>query len=131
MKISILFGLPFLICWFYCSNIHSKEFIQNQGLHFLMADGVHKSTIKNQDTIIPNPSKFICYLISGSFLIPKNADTQVNKLLKLGFTKAYKYNFPNTEFYAVVVDTFTNQERIEKTILELSSNKLEFFTKCL
>ena len=96
-----------------------------------MADGVHKSTIKNQDTIIPNPSKFICYLISGSFLIPKNADTQVNKLLKLGFTKAYKYNFPNTEFYAVVVDTFTNQERIEKTILELSSNKLEFFTKCL
>ncbi len=73
-----------------------------------------------------------CYLISGSFLVPSNADTQVKRLHKLGFNQAYKYNFPQSEFYAVVVDTFNPKDTIIVGLIEkLIQTKQEYFVRCL
>ena len=82
------------------------------------------------DSIIKDTSR--CFLISGSFLIPQNADNQLKNLKNRGFKKAYTYNFPQTEYYSVVVDTFNSEDTLHKILIdELLRSKQNYFIKCL
>lgn len=73
-----------------------------------------------------------CFIIAGSFLIPQNADNQLNILRKSGFKKAFKYNFPQSEYYSVVVDTFNVGDTSQIVLTEaLFRIKQPYFIKCL
>src|SRR6185436_11031858 len=66
-----------------------------------------QKTIVTLDTSKRRDTSFIVgknYIVAGSYLIPRNADNQIAKLKSLGFNKTFKYNFPESEFYSVVVD---------------------------
>ncbi len=73
------------------------------------------------------PDKY--YVVAGSFLIPKNAEKQLQNLQKIGFAKCYIYNFPGSEFYSVVVDTFKNPDLIPDLKKQLEDLKIANFTK--
>ena len=94
----------------------------------------HTTYVKNSgiDTIRnPDSAKIsgTYYVIAGSFLIPRNAENQVRKLQKLGFQKCYKFNFPETEFYSVVVDTFQLLENSMEITEKLQMYKVDYFVK--
>jgi len=81
-------------------------------------------------TIVPEDTSR-CFIISGSFLIPQNADNQLKILKNQGFNKAYKYNFPQTEYYSVVVDSFNPGDTLHKILIEqLLRSKQTYFIKC-
>ncbi len=83
-------------------------------------------TTKTSDSIGPI---VIYYVIAGSFLVPKNAETQVQKLKLLGFKKCYKYNFPDTEYYSAVVDTFKLESEYIELTEKLQKMNIEYFIK--
>jgi hypothetical protein len=74
------------------------------------------------------------YVVAGSFLIPKNADTQVAKLKSLGFSKSFRFNFPESEYYSAVVDTFRLDTLVIPAALievtdKLRKNNIDYFLK--
>lgn len=73
--------------------------------------------------------KTMYYVIAGSFLIPSNAGIQREKLNKLGFHKSYRFNFPESEFYSVVVDTFKNPLEYTGLLEQLKKCNVPFFIK--
>lgn len=88
--------------------------------------GVDSEFFKMDSTIQPLKH----YFIAGSFLIPNNADNQVSKLKKLGFSAAYKNNFPNSEYYSVVVDSFYQLQDSAFIAEKLFQHKIDYFVKC-
>ncbi|MBK6861124.1 MAG: hypothetical protein IPK91_01960 [Saprospiraceae bacterium] len=73
-----------------------------------------------------------CFIIAGSFLIPQNADNQLKMIKNKGFNKAFKYNFPQSEYYSVVVDTFNAGDTSQIVLTdELLRLKQPYFIKCL
>lgn len=71
------------------------------------------------------------FIISGSFLIPSNAEFRKNQLKKLGFKNVHVKNFKDSEYYSVVVDSINYREEaipIENRLREL---KQAFFVKDL
>ncbi len=73
-----------------------------------------------------------CFIIAGSFLIPQNAENQLKIIKNKGFKKAFKYNFPQSEYYSVVVDTFNVGDTSHILMTdELIRLKLPYFIKCL
>ena len=114
---------------------HSNPFSINCGMNDrnynyakiqeLIKDEV-RDTAKTSDTS-NRSGKY--YVIAGCFLIPKNAENQVLKLQKLGFNKSYKFNFPESEFYSVVVDTFHLPTEYIELTGRLQKNNVEYFIK--
>lgn len=74
-------------------------------------------------------SDSIYYIIAGSFLIPSNADRKVATLKEAGFQKAYRYNFKESEYYSVVVDSFEKSNENLDVLHKLRQKKIEYFIK--
>ena len=108
------------------SNNSQKHIRYNLLKQDFLIKSIPSDTTKTKELAIV-PGKY--YVIAGSFLIPKNADNQVLKLKNLGFKKCYKYNFPETEFYAVVVDTFKQPSEYINLTETLRNNKVDYFIK--
>lgn len=100
--------------------IHSIKY-SRESFDFMVSD-----TAKTNESTATNN---MYYIIAGSYLIPKNAEKQVLKLKKLGFNKCYKYNFRESEYYSVVVDTFKLPSECNALIARLQINKIDYFIK--
>lgn len=83
-----------------------------------------QSPLHLQDTL-----KALTYIVAGSFLVPKNAQKQQEKLLKIGFHNAFMYTFHESEYYSVVVDTLRKPSDISKLIHKLQLLNIDYFIK--
>lgn len=78
----------------------------------------------SKDTITPS-----FYIISGSFLIPSNAANRKNELARLGFKNVYIKNFSDSEYYSVVVDHFSDENKAIQLGEKLRGLNQAFFIK--
>lgn len=78
----------------------------------------------SNDTLTPT-----FYIISGSFLIPSNATNRKNELARLGFTNVYIKNFSDSEYYSVVVDHFSDENKAIQLGEKLRGLNQAFFIK--
>ncbi len=132
----MILHLFFSIYLFQYLNIQDTIYINQEKEFIIPADtkySVSKTvkiylvdTTKSPDT---PKIKTMYYVIAGSFLIPSNAEIQREKLNKLGFRKSYKFNFPESEFYSVVVDTFKNPIEYTGLLEQLKKFNVPFFVK--
>lgn len=61
------------------------------------------------------------YVVSGSFLVPTNADHQVAKLKKLGFFNASKIVFKNSSSYSAVTGQYESEAAARASLNKLKS----------
>jgi hypothetical protein len=128
----IQFILIGLISVFECKYIHVNdlhhELRTNDTITMLcnIKDVSYLTSVLDLDTTILPPKM---YLVAGSFLIPSNADKQLQKLQKLGFNKSYIFNFRDSEFYSVIVDTIKVPADTLALKQQLSEFKVEHFIK--
>ncbi|MBK9108025.1 MAG: SPOR domain-containing protein [Saprospiraceae bacterium] len=71
------------------------------------------------------------YVISGSFLIQKNAIKKVALLKKAGYLKTSIKIFPESEYYSIVVDSFSTETEAINLKENLAHQKFECFIKRL
>ncbi|MCC6815325.1 MAG: SPOR domain-containing protein [Saprospiraceae bacterium] len=76
-----------------------------------------------------NSSKGQYYVISGSFLVPNNADNQVKKLKKLGFFNAKKIVFKNASSYSAVAGQYDTESAARASLKKLKAKGEEGFIK--
>ncbi len=74
-------------------------------------------------------SKGHYYVVSGSFLVPSNAEKQVNKLKKLGFFNASKKIFSNSSSYSAVAGQYDTEAAARASLSKLKSKGEEGFIK--
>lgn len=129
MNFSLFYNLIYVLPFLFAENKNANGILL---IEFTGKNIVHQSNLKyfqsdttKQVILISN-----CYVICGSFLVPRNAEKQLAKLKKSGFTKTYIHNFPESEYYSVVVDTFVEDNSIKPLIIELSTHKYDYFIKC-
>ncbi len=69
------------------------------------------------------------YVISGSFLVPNNADNQVAKLKKMGFFNAKKVVFTNSSSYSAVAGQYESEAAARASLNKLKSKGEAGFIK--
>lgn len=106
--------------------LSSVGFTWNSEINLVQTSLYASDTIKAKDS---TNASIKYYIIAGSYLIPKNADSQVSKLKKLGFENCHKYNFPESEYYSVVVDTFNANHPNNSQVMKLKKFKIDYFIK--
>ncbi|MCC6754527.1 MAG: SPOR domain-containing protein [Saprospiraceae bacterium] len=81
-------------------------------------------TLSAPDTLTP---KF--YIVSGSFLVPQNAEKRIRELHKAGYRSAGIVVFPESEFYAAVIDSFADEALANKLAVKLQIARIPYFIK--
>ena len=74
-------------------------------------------------------SKGSFYVVCGSFIKPENADDQVKKLKKMGYSGAMRKVFGSSEYYSAVVGTFNSREQAEQAVKKLENKGEKAFLK--
>lgn len=69
------------------------------------------------------------YVISGSFLVPNNADNQVAKLKKMGFFNAKKVVFENSSSYSAVAGQYESEAAARASLNKLKAKGEAGFIK--
>ena len=79
-----------------------------------------KNTETKPNTGINTNDKFM--VITASFLLEKNADDAVQKLKKVGFSKAEKVVFDNSEYYSTLAGRASSLKQAEELLTKLKQN---------
>ncbi|MBV6471956.1 MAG: hypothetical protein JPMHGGIA_00207 [Saprospiraceae bacterium] len=82
------------------------------------------SARRDLDTLGPK-----LYIVSGSFLVPQNAEKRIRELHKSGYRRAGIVVFPESEFYAAVIDSFADEASANKLVAKLQSARIPYFIK--
>lgn len=104
----------------------ASNVIQNHCLSFTCLK------ISPNQVLIPqqNASKQF-FVISGSFIVHQNAVKKAALLKRAGYKKASIKIFPESEFYSIVVDSFSTELEALELKQHLSNKKFESFIKRL
>lgn len=89
---------------------------------------VNKSSNKSS-AATASQSKGNYFVISGSFLVPANADKQVAKLKKLGFFNASKKVFTNSSSYSAIAGQYESEAAARASLNKLKAKGEEGFIK--
>jgi len=69
------------------------------------------------------------FVVCGSFIKPENADDQVKKLKKLGYSGAQRKVFGSSEYYSAVAGFYANRAEAEKMVNKLEAKGEKAFLK--
>ncbi|MEO6191048.1 MAG: SPOR domain-containing protein [Saprospiraceae bacterium] len=90
---------------------------------------VKESTKSNGTTAASSNNHGHYYVVSGSFLVPSNADNQVAKLKKLGFFNAMKKVFNNSSSYSAIAGQYESEAAAKATLSKLKAKGEAAFIK--
>ena len=79
-----------------------------------------QNTINSTNSSVSSSAKFM--VITASFLLEKNADDAVQKLKKIGFSKAEKVVFDNSEYFSTIAGRTTDLKQAEDLLVRLKQN---------
>ncbi|MEP7196908.1 MAG: SPOR domain-containing protein [Saprospiraceae bacterium] len=88
-----------------------------------------KETTKTATEKSSTTGKGNYYVISGSFLVPSNADNQVAKLKKLGFFNSTKKVFANASSYSAIAGQYETEAAARASLNKLKSKGEPGFIK--
>lgn len=69
------------------------------------------------------------FVVCGSFIKPENADDQVKKLKKMGYSGAQRKVFGSSEYYSAVAGSYSNRSEAEKAVQKLEAKGEKAFLK--
>lgn len=69
------------------------------------------------------------YVVCGSFIKGENADDQVKKLKKMGYSGAHRKVFGSSEYYSAVAGSYNSRAEAEKIVAKLESKGEKAFLK--
>lgn len=69
------------------------------------------------------------YVVSGSFIKAENADDQVKKLKKLGYSGAMRKVFGSSEYYSAIAGYYNSRAEAEKMVSKLEAKGEKAFLK--
>ena len=88
-----------------------------------------QSTKSNGTSATSSNNHGAYYVVSGSFLVPSNADNQVAKLKKLGFFNAMKKVFNNSSSYSAIAGQYESEAAAKATLNKLKAKGEAAFIK--
>ncbi|MCC6754377.1 MAG: SPOR domain-containing protein [Saprospiraceae bacterium] len=77
----------------------------------------------------PAEKKQQFYVVCGSFIKPENADEQVAKLRKMGYSGAARKVFGSSEYYSAIVGTYSSREEAERVAAKLEAKGEKAFLR--
>lgn len=83
----------------------------------------------SSSTNVATEAKGNYYVVSGSFLVPNNADNQVAKLKKMGFFNAKKIVFKNSSSYSAIAGQYESDAAAKASLKKLKAKGEEGFIK--
>ncbi|NOT37895.1 MAG: SPOR domain-containing protein [Saprospiraceae bacterium] len=113
------------------SNTVKKETKTTPKAETKSTTNTQKSTekAKSSTTATATAAKGDFYVVSGSFLVPNNADKQIAKLKKMGFFNAKKIVFKNSSSYSAIAGQYESEAAAKASLKKLKAKGEEGFIK--
>ncbi|MBK9109344.1 MAG: SPOR domain-containing protein [Saprospiraceae bacterium] len=88
-----------------------------------------KPALSKSEASKPKGSSGGFFVVSGSFIKAENADDQVKKLKKMGYSGAMRKVFGSSEYYSAIAGSYSTRAEAEKIVSKLEAKGEKAFLK--